>query len=741
MGEIPALNHTIHHSTDRLRRQHKYYEDEILTSRKLMMGHADADPNLTPHFGIVSATDPTAHLTGGNDPLAVSVNAEQQFTVDVNAGFAVFRSGVYLQLNSIIRQVPIQETGTGVPNVVYLRYALDEAPVLPNRFVTPPVSPYTLRVGDPTDAGVVLNNQSVLVGVLTVDTFTQLADSVRQDIVPLAIATVQAVDTGGGVIENQLTIDHTQGSYAFNRPWFSVVDNEHRSQIGTGSVTSTNPHGTSGNDLTVGDLTMFQLQLDHGMVVAKDRSVAKVPGYRCTSSVTAVSVDDASGTVTGFPNASYLELPYFPVRVGRVWVVSTGETLAALQVPQTHRVVFPYEAPPAGEALNVYYTRAEVGEPPLPGNTTFRTNGPTTQELAIAGGLGLVSLSSTEETFADANLVPFRYEMFMDGEAQLLKTPQVVYCLKRLEDIGTSDTFDITPYGPARLIVALVNADDVPALDVQLRIYGTDVNGTTVNELFTFNQANWDPFLPLPSFHEPSSRFMQFGALTFATLDNITVEVRAGEGPNASVMVWMAQTAFSNYDKQADVLHVASVDWDGRSLGRVFDKRVVGATVRDELNVADNAQTQRMLYSLLAGGNQTVYVEDFRRPLYHSLETPTELADGGQTPAYYPTYQFSKQQVGLHGYYRSIAFPVNPGSGTLWRIAMNPPPDNIVDTWFSAQAPTLWAYQAGLGWQLFTMTPVAGVVGTWEVDIGGSAPTRVQAWLYPGQCSSMAIYG
>lgn len=735
MGSIPALSYTIHHSLDRLKKQHEYYEDEILKTRKLIMGDSDADPNLAPSHGIVCATDPTTHTAGGSEPLAVSVNSENQLTLDVNPGLAVMKSGVWIQLHNIVRQVAMTDTTTGIANVIYLQYFLDDAPPEPNYF-NESIIPYTVRVGDPLNDGTAVNNESVLVSSLTVDSYTQLAASVKQDIVPLAVVTVQSVETGGA-ITSELTVDHTDASYAFNRPWFSVVDNFHRSQVGTGQVTPTNPHATSGNDLTVGDLSILQLQVDHGLIVAKDRSIAKVPGYRCTTAVTSI-LTDASGTLTGYANANYIELPYFPVRVGKVWDASSGDVLAGIQVPQTHRIVFPVDTIAAGTTINVYYTRAEVGEPTLPGNSTFQTNGPTTQELAIAGGVGLVSLSSTEETFADAAKFPMRYEMFMDGDGSLLKTPQVVYCWKKLASIGTSDTTDdITPYGPGRLIVGLTEATDIPTLDVQLRIYGTDTSGTSINELFTFNQANWDQYPAIPSNPDTIFDSIQFSDSTFATITSINIESRIGDGPNTAVMIWMAQNSFSNYDEQADALHIATVDWNGYGFGRVFDKRIVGTTLRDELNTSSSAELRKYIYSILGGGNSTVYVEDFRRPRYHSLETSAELADSLSSQGHHPTFAFSKQQVGLHGYYQSIAFPVNSGSGTTWRISLIGA-EKLVDPWFLGK-PILLAYESG-SWGSYIMSAVPGLENTYEATTAAT-PDRIRVRLFPGQCAGMALHG
>lgn len=736
MADIPALNYTIHHAIDRLLKQHDYYQQELLKTRAFMIGDTDADPNLVANYGVISASDPATHLAGGTDPLAVSVNAENQLTIDVNPGTAVMPSGCWISLHSAIRQVTLAESAVDTPNVIYLQYLLDTAPDEPNRFQDL-VSPYTLRIGDQLNDGTTLNTQDVLIGVLTAETYAQLSQSVLDDIVPLAVATVQNVDTGGGVYENQLTVDHTTASYDYNRPWFSMVDNYHRSQVGTGTVTPTNPHGQDGNDLSIGDLSMLQTQLDHGMVIAKDRSIAKVPGYRCTSARMTVLTDDASGTLTGFANASYIELPYFPVAVGKIWDTSTSEILAGVQVAQTHRIVFPYETITA--SVSAYYTRAEVAEPPLPGNTVFRTNGPGTQELPIAGGVGLVSLTTTEEDFSDASRVPMRYEVFMGADGTLRKTPQVVYCYNRLEDLGTSDTPEITPYGPGRLMVGLLDATYGGGLDVQYRVYGTDTTGAAIDELFTFNQTSWGPNPAAPANPEPLATFFLVSTNTFATITSINQEMRAGDGVNSALMIWMAQHPYSNYDEQADALHAATVDWNGYAFGNVFDKRVVGTTVQDELTAAADARLQEMIYNLLAGGNLTIYVDDFQRPRYHSLETPDELGDAlGERAPHYPTYNFTKQQVGLHGYYRSIAFPVNASSGDHWRISLFGAPAPFVDPWFENR-PLLSAYD-GATWTNHSLTPVAGVAGTWEVTLTAT-PVRVQVLIYPGQCTGMAIYG
>jgi hypothetical protein len=94
-------------------------------------------------------------------------------------------------------------------------------------------------------------------------------------------ATVQ-LSSGGS---KELLIDMTQTSYSWVRPWFSVTDLEHRSKVGTGTVSDTNVHGNSFNDFNVGDFTLPQLMLRVGAVAAQPQSLPNVPGQLCVTDI------------------------------------------------------------------------------------------------------------------------------------------------------------------------------------------------------------------------------------------------------------------------------------------------------------------------------------------------------------------------------------------------------------------------------------------------------------------------
>ena len=735
MNKIPGLTYTITHSTDRLRRQQEYVEDEIITSRKLVFGHPAIISN--PSFGIVSDQDPTSHVSGGSDPLAVSLNLTDQTTVDINPGIVVFESGSYIEIHDIVRGVVLDDPSVGIPNIIYIRFLLAPGDPVPNFYKQTVVTPYTYRFGD-TDLGV-SSEQDILFGSMTVDAWEAMSSGSKDEYCVLAVVTMQSIFTGG-VVTNELSIDHSDSSYSYNRPWYSAMDVAHRNRVGTGTVSDSNPHGTGPDDLTIGDLTMFDLYLDHGMIIAKDQSVARVPGFKCSSAVTTVQTDDALGTLTGYANAAFIELPYFPVHLGRVRT-SAGEGLAALHVPETHRVVFPTEIPPGGATIIVDYTRAKAGEPTLPGNTTFSTEGPGANEIVIAGSRGHTSLNTTEETFADTGMFPMRYDMFIDGDGNVLKTPQVVYCRKKLDDIGAGDSFSITPYGPARLMVGLIGASTTAVtMDVKIKIDGTDSTGTNIDEEFHFTHSDWSDPAPIPFVLPQESPSVRFGSLIFNTVTNLTVTVNTDAGSNAAVVVWMMHTPYDTYDKMKSVAHIATVDWDGTRMANVYDRRIISTTIRDQLLSGMETDAYRHLISMLGGGNASIYIEDFRAPKYDSLMTSKEIfAEVVLNIGRFAAFDLSKLRLGEYGFYRSINLPALIGSGNTWRVTLLGE-HNTVDPW-GDKYPPLFYYDNGAGWTATIMTPVIGVARTYEAILGGAAATKVRVCLLPKRASGMIIYG
>jgi len=280
-------------------------EDEILLRTRLLL--ATFDSAITA-FGIVDAEDPQTAYSGGSRPFSVQVNTSDTSTIDINPGTAVFKNGEIIVINSVLEQIALANGATNARNIVYLEFGEEEKDPVVTRFLTlanSKVDYYT----DPKD----------YLKVLDENDYNALTVAEKDLTIPLAVATVQLVASGGGTA-TQITIDMERTSFAANRPWFSVVDATHRSHVGTGVQTDTNTHALSYNDISAtSDLTLFQLLLDNGMIVAKDKGLAGVPGALCTEVIpaSAVYVDDAAGTVTGISFSYYFSLSRFPLLVAR----------------------------------------------------------------------------------------------------------------------------------------------------------------------------------------------------------------------------------------------------------------------------------------------------------------------------------------------------------------------------------------------------------------------------------------
>jgi len=426
MANIPGLTYTIRQSLDRLQYQANTYNEEFVQRLLLMIGHPDYFT--TPAYGIVSEQNPETAVSGTTTvPLTVSVNNNNTESVDISPGMAVTKDGMWILIPDTVRQIELDDPEVGITNVVYLRYVLDPGDSQLNDYLDP-VIPVTWRPGSPNSA----SEADVQVDIDTLDAYQNYDEDVRNSLVPIAIATMQNVeDPLTSTVTTQMSIDHTRGNYSWNRPWFSAVDVEHRGQIGTGVSTATNPHALSQNDLTVGDFSPLQLQLDHGMIVADDRSIAKIPGVRCEVAIPYASIktDDGAGSKTSVPNAQYVELTNYPVRLGKVWVTDgiTETDYAGSIVVGTNRVVI-WETVPTDWAVHMYYTKVDACEPPVGSNEIlFSTKNPSAEELIIAGGSGFTALTNTQEAFADAQKFPMIYEILVDGTGSLIKSPQVIY--------------------------------------------------------------------------------------------------------------------------------------------------------------------------------------------------------------------------------------------------------------------------------------------------------------------------
>ena len=754
---IPHLTFAIVQSLDRLEWQHGVYNDEFLERLKLCMGHPAYFSN--PTYGVVAPADPTANLAGGPEPLVVSTNVsfQENISVDVNPGMVVTKSGNWAVLSSFARQIPLAVTDPGIPNVVYMAYSLQPADEQQNKWLEM-ITPLYSRLGDISasdlDGIVIASLEASQIYVDTVETYLNYAQEVAVDFVPLAVVTVQeSVDPVTTIQSTTLSIDHTRDTYLWNRPWFSVRDVEHRNKLGSGTQTDNNTHALGFSDLDDAGFTPYQLMLNHGMVRADDRSIDKIPGYRCQAAFLTEQLltDDTLGSATGFPSKKYAKLPYFPVRVGRCWIESSDVDMAVLHVRDTNRVVFAADDPPAGETVNIYFTRVRACEPPSGDNEiAYTTNNPGDGEIIVAGGQGKTQLASTQEGFSDAYKFPMRYLLYVDEDASMRKTPQVIYCFKRLDDLGIQDAPEIDQYAPGHIMVGLTEAATVATMVVKIHIYGTDPDGVDIDEIIEFNSSTWSDFT-IPSTAVPTSS-LAVSTNMYSAITNIVVDERTDDGSNSAIMMWAINTPYDSYDKLKDACLISDVMWDGLRLANIYDKRIIETTIRDFMGGDIGLNSLEYWLSLLAGNKATRYVEDFKRPRLHNLRHPKNYYDtgapGDAVEKYLPHNNFSKLQVNLNGIYRTRALPVLSGSDYVWTVSFLPQAKET-GIIFGATVPRM-RFKVSLGWssQWYPMVPVSGIPNTYEFDtklpqilITHEVPVEVQFEVDPYPYVAMAIFG
>lgn len=553
---------------DLLEFERQAFIDEVLQRTRLLFG--EVDPVLN-RYGIVDSRDPrTALPSDTTRPLVVSINSADPATIDVSPGTAVFPSGEIIVLEGGASRISVPG-GVGTKSVVFLKFSELELGSRLTRYETL-ANTYVDFLASDAD----------YVQVLTRNDYEALSFEDKSLTVPLAHLTVQEVVASGGGTTTDLVLDLTQDQLSTNRMWFTPVDVEHRSFIGSGVVSSSNPHGTSLNDVSASaSQTLFQLHLDHGMVVSKDKDLAKVPGKICEETILAGAISvDTTGSVTGIRDAYFFETTKFPTQILRCTDAATQKfDYALIQLPRQNVVfLLPNDQYAAGTNLIVFYMSTDAAEPPtgVP-LTSLVFKQPLTLETLISGGFVVDSIVDLEFTFEDASPIPQRFIIYLDRDGFFQRYPQTCACYRRLADIGfTLQSFDQTLRGtPSRLKVGLQNAVPGATLNVQIQITGKDAGGAIVTETVTFD-STWVNNLPSSCAEEPQQ--FQFTANEFVSITNFIVTNNVDSGPDAALAIFGDGTP-EIASELADILPVAEVTWDGLQVCALEDIRPINTTM------------------------------------------------------------------------------------------------------------------------------------------------------------------
>ncbi len=523
------LEHRVTQSADNLKAFENGVENEIRRSR-LLMG--------TP--GIVSADG--EDVDTDTAACAVSINTSDSTAIDVGAGLVTFPNGEAVEVRSADIQGKVVSTTFTDAVVVRLQYGT----VADGEPVTNPYDNFR------TNPRVRMKTPSEMLVLETVTTYNAQPTSIKDISVVLGVVRYQ---------DGELTVDNGRDTYSWSRPWSTPVDVEHRSKVGSGPVTDTNPHGTELGDLGVGDYTAWQALVGTVAAIgARPTGFGRIPGTICSEVIPSGSfILDATGLVTGKAGARYAPLGFWPERL--LMARLTDLTEVSGWVPKGRNVVAVYDPVEFAAAadLEVFYTKVTAAS--LPGSTagltTVTVEDPVENEIIVAGGKFFQTLGERNAVFTDVGLIPMKFDILIDGTGKVYKSPEVIYCNTKLDTLGAAPVpFTIQPRVPSRLRVGLSNYS--PGFtEVRLQFTGEDANGNAITEQLTFTGP-----LPAPalSYTEVEDQRL-FSLNVFGTVTQMQALVRNGDGPNTTVTVF-GEHSPQQHGQQDDLL-VATVQWTG----------------------------------------------------------------------------------------------------------------------------------------------------------------------------------
>lgn len=567
---IPDLNYDSKLNIDDLKFASDAKEDLILNGRRIVFGDEILDQ---PRYGIRDRVNPRDITENDSDrPLLVTVSGNNPLQVNVTPGTAVVPNGMTVTNPSLIEDLSLVRTTPGDTIVVFIENEIIEAP--PSRKTRYNTAQNTRRV----------QSEEIVRSALIQDFNNSVIfpPSRKDNLVSLSV--IRVVETVAGV---ELQIDYTNASFSFNRPWYSPVDIEHRSFLGSGISTNRNPHGLSFNDLSSGNLTVYDQVLRYGQVQSRDDDVKGIPGFLCKENITPSRVlTDTSGSITGEsryggPGARYIVLAAYPVEVLSFYFNShVSRALVYDWIKGTRIIVLP-PTEILDESASFHYSRVKALELPISilSNTVTLGQPDISRELVYTGSLSVSTLTNPSFDFDGSGPVPRKYRLFAKQDGTLLRTPEIILSATVLDDVGTNlNAVDFTLFGPAQLSVGLADATPVSSMEVVIRLYGKDPSNTSIQEDVTFDGDTWVD-VTIPGV-ENQNQFIRTEQV-FSSITDYQVISRTDDGPSSKIIIWAEYNTGTTIALNKLAL-AASVDWDGLAISKVRDLRKVSAIIPEQ---------------------------------------------------------------------------------------------------------------------------------------------------------------
>jgi hypothetical protein len=612
--DIPEINFDSGVLTQDLLRGHFAFLQQTIRDQMQILGAGG--------FGIVDSTDPATALTDSNlRPFQVTVTTPDTTSYSVGPGVVVTGAGdiAVVESATIVRLATLTQ---GRFNCICVRYQVVDSG-----------SRALSASGKLVASGTV---GKVDVFCVTESDYLALSVSERKRIVVVAGVYIDA-STGTN------TVVFSDETRAWLRPWFTVADTKHRSGIGSGTVTSANPHGTGLADLGVGDHRVFDLLTGSGMVVSRDRSIKGVPGTYCRDVFDPKQINvDVDGTATdgsffgGSAGTLYVTLSSIPNTVTGARD-ALGYPVAVDWIAGT-RVVVLYLRKKPTSTITISYTKTETLALTATTPTSVTFAGIDASDVVVSNGAVVSSLSQNSIALRRFGHVPRSFTCLVTDTGYVISDPSVVSPAANVTAYVGENllTGTWTPRTRSRIGIGFHELGASADMNVVVRVVGTDAfTGATVSEAVSVTQTDYEDAVVPPSAREYDNQ-VHYTKTVFASVNSIVIMPST-----ANVAKTATATVYGKLDPAGHRFAVIATGfWDGREVKNVRDARRILCSARDgwfgvtdvtsaaEVLVAANevvtgtALTDSLTYKRIG----LLFAEDFREPRY--LDADTTLWDG-----------------------------------------------------------------------------------------------------------------
>jgi hypothetical protein len=563
---LQSINYDTKLNIDDFKFESDSRENDLLQRTKIGIGEYSG---IEPRYGIVDQLDPKDLVeTDITRPLLVKISEVDILRVTVTPGVVICPNGSICHLQNQITDFELARTNIDDVVVVFLE----------NEIIAggeSRLSKYQVAAKTRYIQSTEILRSALLTDYNNLSLFSLTR---KENIVVIAVAKVVS-----GLSGTELLLDYTNNIYPFNRPWFSIVDVEHRNSKGSGLVTSRNPHGTTFNDLSTGEIPFYSQISGVGSILSKDIDLKGRAGYACVEQIDISRYQtDPDGSITGESRfggmgARYFLLANYPTSVSSMHVANhKSRSIAFDWIKGTKIVVLqPSEItdtnPTTYTSSTIYYNRVNALEIPQFINGNKITFGQPNQEseFIVSGGLSYVTLPNTTVEFEGTGPVARKFKVYLNDTGDLIKFPQVLQNTILLDSVGGDYvSLDVNQFGPAQLSIALADAISSSNLKVTIRIFGTNTSDVVISEDLTFD-SSWVSVV-LPNIENLQNIIKTENV--FNTITGFQVIERVSDGAASKIIIY-AEVESGTAQRLNSLALVAKVDWDGLSIGNLRDER------------------------------------------------------------------------------------------------------------------------------------------------------------------------